>query len=183
MPQITELLERVNQGEPQAFDQLIPLVYEELRRRANHRLAGRAPNRTLQPTALVHEAYLKLAGATSFDWKGSRHFYNAAAEVMKQIVMDHARRSAAKKRGGERERVELEGVEPVDPAGEATDWEALNRALLGLRQMDERRYQIVMLRYFAGLTDKEVAEILDVSEKTVERGWAAAKVFLRAAME
>lgn len=182
MSEVTQILDRLNRGDQQAFGELVPLVYQELRRRANRRLSAGSGGHTLQPTVLVHEAYLKLSGGRAGAWEGSRHFYNAAAEVMKQIVLDHARASAAQKRGGGLKRVELDGVEAVAPSGHPTDWEAMNRALTQLRQMDERRYQVVMLRYFAGLTDAEIARSLDVSEKTVERDWAAAKVFLHAAL-
>jgi RNA polymerase sigma factor (TIGR02999 family) len=184
MSQITLILERLNRGENEAFEDLVPLVYQELRRRAYRRLGSAQAARdghTLQPTALVHEAYLKLAGGNASAWQDSRHFYNAAAEVMKQIVLNHARAGAAQKRGGGRQRVELEGVEAVVPS-EQTDWEALDRALAELRALDERRYQVVMLRYFAGLTDAQVAAALGVSEKTVERDWKAAKLFLRGTM-
>ena len=188
MGQVTLILERLNRGDEGALEELIPLVYDELRRRANGRLAGRNGH-TLQPTVLVHEAYLKLAGGRSMNWQGSRPFYNAAAEVMKQIVLNHARAATAQKRGGDRRRVELSGVEPAIEGGgstldgEETDWEALDRALAELRAMDGRRYQVVMLRYFAGLTDAQAAQTLEVSEKTVERDWAAAKLFLRAALD
>jgi len=182
MSQVTVILDRLNQGEDGAFEELIPLVYQELRRRANRRLAGAGAGHTLQPTALVHEAYVKLAGGRGISWKGSRHFYNAAAEVMRQIVLNHARSHAAVKRGGQLKRVELEGVEAVLPQDDQTDWEALDRALVQLRAMDERRYQVVMLRYFTGLTDAQVAEALGLSERTVERDWAAARLFLRATL-
>jgi RNA polymerase sigma factor (TIGR02999 family) len=181
--QITEILERVNDGDAAAFDDLVPLVYQELRRRAYRRLSAVKDGHTLQPTALVHEAYLKLAGGRPIAWQGSRHFYNAAAEVMKQIVLNHARASAAQKRGGHHNRVDLAGVDAVVESAGETDWDALDRALTELRAMGERRYQVVMLRYFAGLTDAQVAASLGVSEKTVERDWAAAKVFLRATLD
>jgi RNA polymerase sigma factor (TIGR02999 family) len=133
---------------------------------------------------LVHEAFLKLAGGQPHSWHDSRHFFNAAAEVMRQILVSHHRSRSARKRGGSARRIALDWVEPVtDRADEdAPDWEALDRALDELRQIDERRHQVVMLRYFAGLTDAQVAESLGISEKTAERDWATAKVFLRARM-
>lgn len=183
MAELTVLLERVNRGEPGSFDDLLPLVYEELRRRARQCLAGQRRGHTLQPTALVHEAFLKLArGAGEPGWQNTRHFYYAAAEVMRQILVSHARASSARKRGGAARRVALEGVEPVTADGDEPDWEALDRALEELREIDARRYQVVMLRYFTGRTDAQVAQFLGVSEKTVERDWATAKVFLRARM-
>jgi len=177
----------------------VPLVYAELRRRAAQRLwagrgEGHGQGHTLQATALVHEAFLRLLpgtpeasardGGAPAAWHGSRHFYNAAAEVMKQIVLNHARAKAAHKRGGALRRVDLSGVEPPVPPtpDDPGDWEALDQALAGLKAMDGRRYQVVMLRYFAGLTDAQVAQAIGVSEKTVERDWAAARAFLRAAV-
>jgi RNA polymerase sigma factor (TIGR02999 family) len=184
MSELTRILERVNRNEPGAFDELVPLVYEELRRRARGHLAGRRNGHTLQPTALVHEAFLKLGGASvgKAVWQDSRHFYNAAAEVMRQILVSHGRRSSAKKRGGDARRVGLSGVEPISEGSNEPDWDALDRALNELRAMDERRYRVVMLRYFTGLTDAQAAQALGVSEKTVERDWATAKVFLRGRM-
>ena len=203
MSQVTLILERLNRGDAAAFDELVPLVYAELRRLAARRLSAVGPkagggDHTLQPTAVVHEAFLKLmpdrapsdaggdariALAAAAAWQGSRHFYNAAAEAMKHIVLNHARANAAGKRGGGRRRVALDGAEPVlrsAAADDEPDWEALDRALAELRGMDGRRHEVVMMRYFAGLTDAQVAAALGVSEKTVERDWAAARAFLRA---
>lgn len=180
MSDVTTLLERLNRDDPDAFNELVPVVYGELRRRAARYLTGKQNGHTLQPTALVHECFLKLVGRKS-DWKSSRHFYNAAAEVMRQILVSHARAKSAAKRSGGGQRVELEGVEPVAEENQ-TDWESLDRALGELRELDERRYQVVMFRYFAGLSDAQVARALDVSEKTIERDWKTARVFLRARM-
>lgn len=190
--EITLVLRRLNQGEGAAYDELVPLVYRELRRRARRYLSGQAAGHTLQPTALVHEAFIKLAGGGNggdAGWRDSRHFYNAAAEVMRQILVSHARGKRALKRGGAGGRRELEA--PVDqlpahPEGvgpDGPDWEALDLALAELATRDERRYRVAMLRYFAGLTDAQVAAALGVSEKTVERDWATARAFLRARME
>jgi RNA polymerase sigma factor (TIGR02999 family) len=182
MSEITVILERLGRGEQDAFDELVPLVYQELRRRAGGRLARSNGDQTLQPTALVNEAFLKLMADQPRTWQNSRHFYNAAAEVMRQIVLNHARENAAQKRGGHFKRIELEGVEPV-VVSEEPDWEALDRGLSELRDLDQRRHQVVMLRFFAGLTNGQIAQVLEVSEKTVERDWAAARAFLRAAMD
>jgi RNA polymerase sigma-70 factor, ECF subfamily len=184
MPDLTSILDRVNRGEAAAYEQLVPLVYDELRRRAALCLRGQRDRHTLQPTALVNEAYMKLAGAADTSWEGRRHFYNAAAEAMRQILASYGRRKAALKRGGpDGRRVPLDGVEPAHCDGEdEQDWEALDRALDELRGLDERRYRVVMLRYFTGLTDAQVSQTLEVSEKTVERDWAAAKVFLAGRM-
>ncbi len=180
MSEITVILERLNRGEREAFDELVPLVYHELRRRASG--GGASADHTLGPTSLVHEAFVKLLSGQQITWQDSRHFYNAAAEVMRQIVLNHARSNAAQKRGGGRKRVQLDGVEPPVATAEELDYEALDAALTELRQMDQRRHEVVMLRYFAGLSDAKIAQCLDVSEKTVERDWAAAKAFLRASM-
>lgn len=181
MGEATVLLERLNQGDQKAFDELVPLVYQELRGRAALYLSRNGNGHTLNATALVHEAFLKLVGRDSC-WKNSRHFYNAAAEVMRQILVSHARAKNAIKRGGLARRVELEDA-PARCADDATDWEALDAALAELKQVDSRRHQVVMLRYFAGLTDAEVAMALEVSEKTVRRDWATAKLFLREKMQ
>jgi RNA polymerase sigma factor (TIGR02999 family) len=179
------ILDRVNRGEAGAYEELIPLVYDELRRRARACLTRRPDGCTLQPTILVHEAYLKLWGRNqgSAEWQSSRHFYNAAAEVMRQIMVNYARRKSALKRGGAGRRIALEGVEPITTAApDDPDWESLDKALAELKELSERRYRVVMLRYFAGLTDAQVAATLAVSEKTVERDWATAKAFLRSKM-
>ena len=177
MSEITVLLERLNTGDRRAFDELVPLVYDELRARARHCLSGQHNGHTLQTTALVHEAFLKLLGPHTA-WRDSRHFYNAAAEVMRQILVSHSRAKSAQKRGGLLKRVDLPDV-PA-PLPEDVDWEVVDRALVELRKLDERRYHVVMLRYFAGLNDAETAQALDVSEKTVKRDWSTAKSFLRA---
>jgi RNA polymerase sigma-70 factor (ECF subfamily) len=180
-PEVTLVLERLNAGDAAAFNDLVPLVYHELRFRAARYLATRHNGHTLQPTALVHEAFLRMAGPKA-TWKSSRHFYNALAEVMRQVLANHARAKAAEKRGGSVRRTELRDVEFAAP-DEPTDFSALDDALQRLRAMDERRYQVVMLRYFAGLTDAQVAEKLGVSEKTVERDWATAHAFLFVELE
>jgi RNA polymerase sigma factor (TIGR02999 family) len=186
MPEITRVLERLNRGEERAFDELVPLVYEELRRRATRRLRPGADHATMEPTALVHEAFIRLMSANPSNWKGSRHFYNAAAQIMRQVLLNHARGKGAQKRGGGRKRVALNDLAGDDAAvvamGDDVDQAALDAAMNELREMDERRYQVVMLRYFAALTDAQVAAALGVSEKTVERDWATARAFLKAKM-
>ena len=176
MSDVTVILERLNQGDSSAMQELVPLVYQELRGRA---LWCADPNgQTLQPTALVHEAFIRLLGDGSTAWKGSQHFYNAAAEVMRQIVLNHVRSKGTLKRGGDRQRVKLHDLPAARAPDNDVDWEALDMALQELKQMDARRYQVVMLRYFGDMTDAEVAATLNVAEKTVERDWKAAKVFL-----
>ena len=181
MSEITLILDRLGRGESDAFDDLVALVYQTLRFRAYDQLQGDRMALTLQPTALVHEALLKLMAGQPASWENSRHFYNAAAQVMRHIVLNHARANFTRKRGGDRCRVQLDGVEPVLDVQE-TDWEGLDAALDKLKELDGRRHQVVMLRYFGGLTDEQIARALDVSDKTVRRDWAAAKAFLRATM-
>ena len=179
--EVTVILERLNAGDAAAFNELVPLVYHELRFRAARYLAARRKEHTLQPTALVHEAFLRVAGPKAA-WKSSRHFHNALAEVMRQVLANHARVKAAEKRGGSITRVELSDVDLAAP-DEQVDFSALDEALQALRALDERRYQVVMLRYFAGLTDAQVAAAAGVSEKTVEHDWATARAFLFAELE
>ena len=186
---ISLVLERAGRGEPGAYRELVPLVYEELRRRARQYMAEHAGhNVTLQPTALVHEAFLKLVGSrgeAAGQFKSGRHFLHAAAEAMRQILVNHAKAKAAAKRGGRLRRVELEGVDVPAPAPESAgepDWLALNSALAALEREDEQAYRLVMLRYFAGRTEAECATMLGVSERTVQRSWRAAKLFLLAHM-
>ena len=193
MPDVTHILERLNRGDQAAYDELVPLVYRELRDRARAYLAAQRRGHTLQATALVHEAFLKLAGGgegAAASWRDSRHFYNAAAEAMRQILVNHARDRSRLKRGGPQRAASSAQVEELaedavaaagGDAGEP-DWEALDLALADLKTRDERRYQVVMLRYFAGLTDARAAEVLGVSEKTVERDWPVARAFLEARM-
>jgi RNA polymerase sigma factor (TIGR02999 family) len=175
MSDVTVILQRLNQGDASAMQELVPLVYQELRRRAAW--CADPNGQTLQGTALVHEAFIKMLGDGSSDWKDSKHFYHAAAEVMRQIVFNHVRDKRTKKRGGDRERVKLSDV-PIEERDDNVDWEALDRALEELKQRDARRYEVVMLRYFGDMTDGEVAAALNVAEKTVQRDWKVAKVFL-----
>lgn len=182
MSELTLVLERVNAGDSEAFGELTALVYDELRRRARFYTARQGPAHTLQATALVHEAFAKMAGASSLGWQDKRHFFNAAAEVMRQIVMDRARRRNAQKRGGGRVHEELVDV-PDDGLDHEMNWEGLDAALQRLKELDDRRYQTVMLRYFAGLNDQQIAQSLGVSDKTVQRDWKLAKAFLRSFLE
>ena len=181
--EVTVVLERINRGDASAVNELLPLVYDELRRRAQQYMGGERSDHTLQATALVHEAFVDLAGREP-NWQGSRHFFNAAAEAMRRILVDHARTRRAQKRGGDRRRADLADVDVTspEPAEEGTDWEALDHALEALRREDERRYQVVMYRYFTGLREDQVAGVLGVSEKTVQRDWKAAKAYLLAHM-
>lgn len=179
--QVTRLLQAVGTGDGTAAAALLPLVYDELRARAGRLLAGERRNHTLQRTALVHEAYLKLVrGDLSFS--GRRHFFNAAALAMRRILVDHAARRATQKRGGGRARLDLDDLEVADASNQPMDWLELDEALKELERVSPRRHEIVMLRFFSGRTEEEIAEMLGVSEATVRRDWAAARIWLFRAM-
>jgi RNA polymerase sigma factor (TIGR02999 family) len=165
-------------SEPGAADQLLPLLYDELRRLAAHQLAQEKPGQTLQPTALVHEAYLRLVGADpARPWDGRGHFYAAAAEAMRRILVENARRRAAAKHGGGRQRVDFDGSLP---AAEETPERllALEEALAELEKHDEQVARLVKLRYFAGLTHQQAAELLGVTRRAADRLWALARAWL-----
>ena len=175
---ITLMLEAAGTGDRQATENLLPLVYQELRHLAEIRLAKTPPGNTLQPTALVHEAYLRLVGSDEPAWNGRGHFFAAAAQAMRQVLVDQARRRASLKRGGERRRVDMEAVEPIiEPP--TTDMLALDEALQELERSDPRQGRIVILRYFAGLSNEETAQAMNLSLRTVEREWRFARAYLR----
>jgi RNA polymerase sigma factor (TIGR02999 family) len=164
-------------GDQQAAEQLLPLVYEELRRLARARLARLPPGNTLQATALVHEAYMRLAGNRDQQWAGKRHFFAAAARAMRHILVDQARRKRSLKRGGEAQRMDLDELDlAVAPVPD--DIEALDEALTALEQRDPRKAQVVMLHYFSGLTLEETAAALGVSVATVQREWRFSRALL-----
>jgi RNA polymerase sigma factor (TIGR02999 family) len=179
---VTRILGAIEQGDPQAAEQLLPLVYDELRKLAAQRLAGEGPSHTLEPTALVHEAYLKLVGPDAQrPWNGRVHFFAAAAEAMRRILIDHARRKHRTRRGGGRKRVELQDVDAV-AASEADELLALDEALTQLAAADARKAELVRLRYFAGLTLEQAADLLGISRATAARHWAFARAWLYDAM-
>ena len=178
---LTRVLHRIERGEAHAVRELFPLVYEELRQLAATHLIHERPNHTLQATALVNEAYVKLSAGTEIQWQSRQHFYNAAAEAMRQILVDHARRKSADKRGGNRIRVDLDQVD-VAQAGNAVDLDGLDIALTKLQKLDPRRYQVVMYRYFSGLSENKVAELMGIAVRTVQRDWKTAQMFLLAEM-
>ena len=186
MNEVTRVLSAIEAGDPQAAEQLLPLVYDELRRLAARRLAGEGPGHTLQPTALVHEAYLKLVGADPRQpWNGRVHFFAAAAEAMRRILIDHARRKHRARRGGGKNRVELsdmDDIEMVTERAQADELLALDEALTQLAAADPRRAELVRLRYFAGLTLEQAAELLGISRATADRHWAFARAWLYDAM-
>jgi RNA polymerase sigma factor (TIGR02999 family) len=174
--EITRLLLAWRQGDRNALDRLIPLVYAELHRMAERHLRRERPGHTLQPTAIVHEAYVKLIGRQGVDWQDRAHFFAVAAQSMRRILVEHARRRDAKKRGGDEARYLLETVVMTEPR--AVDLIALDDALHKLAALDEEQGRIVELRFFGGLTEAETAEVLSVSSRTIHRKWLAAKMFL-----
>jgi RNA polymerase sigma factor (TIGR02999 family) len=178
MSEVSRILNAVGQGDRHAAEQLLPLVYDELRRLAAARLAGERPGHTLQPTALVHEAYLRLVDdGAEHGWEGRRHFFAAAAEAMRRILIDHARGRKRLKRGGGRRRVDLESLEvPADSPGE--DLLALDEALDALAQESPPKAELVKLRFFAGLSVEEAAGCLGISRATADRYWAYARAWL-----
>lgn len=175
--QVTRLLKEWGAGSPQALDQLMPQVYDHVRDLAARALAHEPDDHTLQPTALVNEAYLRLAGRRSVQWENREQFFGFLADLMRRILVDHARRQRANKRGGDAVKVELRDVDV--PAMRSPDLLALDDALQGLEAIDPRQCRIVELKFFVGLRDKETAEVLGISVKTVERQWRAAKAWLR----
>jgi RNA polymerase sigma factor (TIGR02999 family) len=178
MNEVTRILSAIDQGDPHAAEQLLPLVYDELRKLAAQKLAHETPGQTLQPTALVHEAYLRLVAADRpQQWDGRKHFLAAAAEAMRRILVDNARRKQSVKRGGGLVRHDLDDVEVSSPqVGE--DVLALDEALERLAQTEKQAADLVKLRYFAGLTGKEAADILGISERTADRLWAFGRSWL-----
>ena len=175
--EITVILQRIERGDPQAADQLLPLVYDELRQLAAVRMAHEAAGHTLQPTALVHEAWLRLGGDRQPDWKNRAHFFAAAAEAMRRILIDRARHRLAQRRRGGHEHVNLDEVE-VAAATDDTHVLAVNDALEKFALADPPKAALVKLRYFAGFTLAEAARALDISEPTAQRWWAYARAWL-----
>jgi len=174
---VTTLLMAIRGGDPAASNRLLPLVYDELRRLAAFRMAKLPPGQTLQPTALVHEAYVKLVDSKHAEWDSRGHFFAAAAQAMRNILVDQARRHGRLKRGGDQHRVPLSHVEPaIEPP--SVDVLTLDEALGRLEKLDKFKASVVKLRYFAGLTIEETADALNVSRATVERGWTYARAWL-----
>lgn len=174
---VTRLLADWSKGDGAALDKLVPLVHAELRRIAQRQMNQERAGHTLQATALVNEAYLKLAGESSFEWHDRAHFYAVCAQVMRHILIDHARAHARDKRGGGAIQVSLNDVAVID-AGPAEDVVALDEALRELETQDPQKGRIVELRYFGGLTIEETAEVLGISPRTVRREWRRAKAWL-----
>jgi RNA polymerase sigma factor (TIGR02999 family) len=177
MSEVTRILNAVGQGDAKAADELLSLVYGELRKLAAHKMANEAPGQTLQPTALVHEAWLRLTANENAQFNNRSHFFAAAAEAMRRILIDSARRKAAQKRGAGFDRVELDSV---DVAANADDTTLLliDEALEKLAAEDPSAAKLVKLRFFAGLTNEQAAQALDISERTAKRYWTFARAWL-----
>jgi len=177
MNEITQLLQAIDRGEPQGAEELLPLVYGELRRLAAAKMARETAGQTLQPTALVHEAWLRLVGVDSPCFNGRAHFFGAAAEAMRRILIERARRKAARRHGGGQERVEIDEVEVAAPIAD-DELLAVNDALDKLAELQPQKAELVKLRFFAGLTIEQAADLLGISEPTAKRWWAYARAWL-----
>ena len=178
---VTRLLVAWGEGNAEASEQLMPLVYDELRHLARGYLRRERPEHTLQPTALVHEAYLRLVDSTQVNWQSRVHFYGVAARLMRRVLVDHARAHAAAKRGGRVEKISLDEAGDI-LRDEGAGLVALDDALGGLSQLYPRQSRVVELRFFGGLTTPEIAEVLQVSDSTVERDWNFALLWLKREM-
>jgi len=177
MSDVTQILERVGQGDSRAADRLLQAVYAELRKLATSRLAQERPGQTLQATALVHEAYLRLVGDARTSWDGRAHFFAAAAEAMRRILVERARSKRRLKRGGDRKREELDDADWIT-LPESIDLIALDEALDKLQREDAPKAELVKLRFFTGMTLAEAAETLGISRATADRYWAFARAWL-----
>lgn len=183
MSEVTHILSAIEGGDPHAADQLLPLVYEELRKLATRKLGHEMPGQTLQATALVHEAYLRLVDAERAQhWNSRGHFFAAAAEAMRRILVERARHKRSLKAGGDRRRQQLPDIEAAD-CGPQLDLLALHEALGKLEKQDQRRAELVKLRFFAGLTIAETAQVLGISASTADNDWAYARSWLRLEIE
>jgi RNA polymerase sigma factor (TIGR02999 family) len=182
MSEVTRLLQRVKEGDKAAEAQVVDLMYGEMRRMAAGMMRRERPNHTLQPTALINEAYLKIMGRGKISWHDRRHFFAVAALAMRQILADHARRRKAEKHGGAFEFVELDPARHGSPAGESAmvNVVAVHDSLERLEQQDGRTYQVVLYRFFCDLTVAETAELMGISERTVKREWQLARAWLQA---
>ena len=184
MADVTRLLDAAQTGDRQAANDLLPLVYEELRKLAAARLAAENPGQTLQPTAMVHEAYLRLVGdGQPRDWHGRGHFFAAAAEAMRRILVDKARHKQTQKAGGNRRRVELDNIEPFVKDENSDRILAVDEALRQFEAVEPRKAELAKLRFFAGLTSEQAAEALGISLSTVEKDWAYTRSWLRVAID
>ena len=177
MSDLTRILVAAQRGDPKAADELLPAVYDELRRLAAHKIANELPGQTLQPTALVHEAWLRVTGGEDKKWDGRAHFFAAAAEAMRRILIDRARRKAAVRHGGGQRRVDLEEAEVVSPVDDE-QLIAVSEALDKLAVQHKTEAELVKLRYFVGMTNDEAAEALGISPRTAKYYWTHARAWL-----
>src|SRR5438876_9113712 len=182
MSDVTRILDRVHQGDPKAAEELLPLIYNELRRLAAHKMVAEAPGHTLQPTALVHEAWLRLGGDEQPTWANRIHFFCAAAEAMRRILIDRARSKQARRHGGGQQRLDVDEVEIAAPMQE-DELLAVNEALDRFSQHAPQKAELVKLRYFAGFGLKEAGQMLGISEPTAVRWWTYSKTWLYQAIQ
>ena len=178
-PQVTQLLRNWSQGDPAALDQLLPLVYRDLHRQAERFMRAQAPGHTLQATGLVHEAYLRLVGQEGVEWQSRAHFFGVAGKAMRSILVDHARARGAAKRGGGGRQLTLGAADAAAEPAPEVDVLALDEALSRLAELDPEKTRLVELRYFAGLSIEETADVLGVSPATVKRQWQVARLWLK----
>ena len=178
MSEVTRILEAAEKGDPQAADQLLPMVYSELRKLAASKMARETPGHTLQPTALVHEAWLRLVGSANPKFHGRAHFFAAAAEAMRRILIEKARRKHARRHGGGQQRVDLEGELEIAAPGNNDQLLAVNEALDKLAAQHPPEAELVKLRYFVGMTLEQAAEVLGISARTADNYWAHARAWL-----
>jgi len=176
MNDVTRILTAIEHGDVKAVNELLPLVYEELRRLAAQKMSQERPGQTLQATALVHEAYLRLVGSEDRNWSGRPHFFAAAAEAMRRILIENARRKQRLKRGVDQQRVDLDEYIAIEESSE--DMVALDEALAKLADEDSVKAELVKLRYFAGLTIEQAAQMLGISRTTADRYWSYARAWL-----
>ena len=182
MSEVTRILTAIEQGDAKSTDELLPVVYDELRRLAGHKMANEPAGHTLQPTALVHEAWLKLVAPPAQSWQNRAHFFGAAAEAMRRILIERARRKGRQRRGSGAAHVDVDGVEIASPAPD-DQLLALNDALDRFAAIEPQQAELVKLRYFVGLKIEEAAEILGISEATAKRWWAYARAWLFSEMQ
>jgi RNA polymerase sigma-70 factor, ECF subfamily len=178
-PNITQLLQEWSKGKAEALEELMPLVYDELRRQATRFLQKERRDHTLQATALINEAYLKLIGRKEVEWKNRNHFFAIAATAMRRILVDHARERQREKRGGSEENLPLEEATNILGREKSLDLVALDEALNRLAKMNARQARVVELRYFSGLNNDEAAEVLGVSNATIRNDWNLARAWLK----
>lgn len=174
---VTHILRAIQSGEPKAAEELLPLVYDELRKLAAHRMSHEPPGNTLQPTALVHEAWLRLVASDQQTWQNRAHFFGAAAEAMRRILIESARRKRALRHGGNQQRLDIDKLEIAAPTPDE-ELLAISDALEKFSTLDEAKAKLVKLRYFAGLTIEEAASILGISRATAKRWWTYARAWL-----